>query len=71
VAISVAGGKGSTGKTVSTNRALSIESNVLLIDCTDKASAVLIMTESTASGKHDIERIAKLAASLNINAVTP
>ena len=69
MAISVAGGKGSTGKTVATNLALSIESNVLLIDSIDKASAVFIITESTVSGKHDIERIAKLAAPLNINAV--
>ena len=69
VTMDVAGGKGSTGKTVATNLALSIESNVLLIDCIDKASAVLIITESTVSGKHDIERIAKLAALLNINAV--
>ena len=39
VTMDVAGGKGSTGKTVATNLALSIESIVLLIDCTDKASA--------------------------------
>ena len=71
MAISVAGGKGSIGQTVATNLALSIESNVLSIDGADKASAVFIITESTVSGKHNIERIAKLAAPLNINAVKP
>ena len=71
MAISVAGGKGSTGKTVATNLALSIESNVLLIDSIDKASAVFIMTKPTVSDKHDMERITKLAAPLNINAEKP
>jgi MinD superfamily P-loop ATPase len=71
VAINVAGDKGSTGKTVATNLALSVESDVLLLDCTDKASAVFIMTEPTVSGKHDTERIAELAVPLNINAVKP
>ena len=71
MAISVAGRKGSTEKTVATNLTLSIESNGMLIDCTDKASAVFIITESTVSGKHDMERVAKLAAPLNINAVKP
>ena len=69
MAISVAGRKGSTEKTVATNLALSIESNGMLIDCTDKASAVFIITESTVSGKHDMERVAKLASSLNIDTV--
>ena len=40
VTMDVAGGKGSTGKTVATNLALSIESNVLLIDSIDKARLV-------------------------------
>lgn len=55
--------------TMATNLALSIESDVLSLDCTNKASTVLIMTESTVSGKHDIKRVAKLAAPLGIDTV--
>ena len=71
VTMDVAGGKGSTGKTVATNLALSVESDVLLLDCTDKASDVFIMTEPTVSGKHGMERIAKLAAPLTIDVLKP
>lgn len=56
VTIIVAGGKDGNGTTVATNLAFSIKSDVLLLDCTDRASTetvqeVEIIRQSWVMGK--------------------
>lgn len=83
--ISVASGKGGTGKTtVATNLAVSLESNFQVLDCDVEAPNAHLfirprieevktittpVTEPTLSGRHDMERVAELAAFFKVPAM--